>query len=209
MKMKDFSIGVCFNQKGIDERLTSYLESLIIIKDFLKENFPNLLNNLGRGEYNSVEFDNYRIVINPKYFYFKIEFIKVNEVDELAEKNIYLIFDKILHLLNNKVKEGRINDYIDYLQLNFVFNQTTDNCIDLLKSITCLNLNENVKNISIALTSFIPHKTNITMYKLPNEIYSILQYNVKQFIDVDGKDISNIRNSKNEIINYINSLIAV
>ena len=165
-----------------------------------------MLNNLGKSEYNSVEFDNYRIVIDCKYSCFIIEFINSNEIDELQEKTMYLIFDKILYFLNDNVK-GRINDYVKYLQLHFLFNQITDNCIDFLKSITCLKLDKSVEDVKIALTSFIPHKTNIIMYKLPNEIYSILQYKVDQFIDVDGKDIHNIRNNKNEILKYINSLM--
>lgn len=206
MDIRDFSIGVCFNQKGIDKRLTGYLESLIFIKDFLKKNFPHLLNNLGKGIYNSVEFDNYRILTDYYYNGFTIEFIDSTKIDELQEKNMYLIFDKILYFLNDNIK-GRINDYVKYLQLDFTFNQIVDDCIDLLKSCLSLKLNESVEDIKIALTSFIPHKTNIIMYKYPNDIYSILQYKVKQWIDVDGKDICNIRNHKDEILNYINSLI--
>ena len=80
MDIRDFSIGVCFNQKGIDKRLTGYLESLIFIKDFLKKNFPHLLNNLGKGIHNSVEFDNYRILADYYYYGFTIEFIDSTKI---------------------------------------------------------------------------------------------------------------------------------
>ena len=162
MNVADFSITIVFNHKGIEKRLASEIESLIFFKDFLKQNFPNLLNNLGRGKNNSIEFDNYRIGFSLDKQDITIGLIDCKKINTLQENNIYILLDKILNYLNGLVS-GRINDYID-LRLNFVYQRTEDNVNDILNGM--LNMGNNkFSDIIIALTSFIPHKTQLVFYK--------------------------------------------
>ena len=132
--------------------------------------------------------------------------IDCKEINILQENNIYLLLDKILNYLND-VADGRINDYIEGLRLNFVYQRIENDANTVLNNMLHFGNNNEYSDIIIALTSFIPHKTQLVFYKKNDSIYSCLECKVEQLIDINGKDICDIKNNKDKIIKYINGLV--